>query len=291
MGVIPEILYKYLPPERIGFENGKGFFPNLEVSFTAPVEFNDPFDCALYINTTTKDYTDYLNSNENFNYTKSKLEQNLGKKVSESCVKIFIRKSKKKFKERRDKKDYISELGKEAWEISTKANIRILSLSKNYNNLLMWSHYAKNHKGFVVGIKSAYFESEIFSNLNKDIWGLKNVIYEDKLPEFNPWKNPIPTQSKLLSFFKKSKCWEYEEEVRFVGYMEEKCLNFHIEKIPNNYIESIRLGAKITDEDKTKIVNFCRESLPNVSIYQAQLQKEFYDLEFIPISSSQYDIK
>ncbi len=282
MGVIQEILYKYFPPERIGFEEGKGFFPNLEVSFTAPIEFNDPFDCSLYMNITENDYVTHLRSDESFKNIKWKLQQISSKKVKYSDVRKYIKEKIKNFRKREDKEDFLSNLGKEAWEISTKANVRILSLSKNYSNLLMWSHYAKNHTGFVVGLKSAYFESGMFKTESQGILGLREVIYEDKFAELNPLGNPDPVRN-ALPFFKKSKCWEYEEEVRFVGYLIEKDSNFHIEKIPDNFIESVRLGATITEENKAKIVNFCRENLPNVSIYQARLQKAFYALDFIKI--------
>lgn len=283
MGVIPEILYKYFPPERIGFEKGKGFFPNLEVSFTAPVEFNDPFDCVFYVKIPEKDYIAYLKSVQNFIDTKNKLQKYSLKKVKKSDVRRVINNEINTFRKRKDKDDYLSDIGLKVWEISTKSNVRILSLTRNYDNLLMWSHYAKNHTGFVVGIKSTYFESEAFKNVNRDIWGLKDVTYADKLTEFNPYENPMTNRSNSLPFFKKSKCWEYEEEVRFVGYVKEKCDNFKIEKIPNNFIESIRLGAKITEENKTKIIDFCNENLPEVSIYQARLQKAYYALDFIKI--------
>ena len=283
MGSIQEILYKYFPPERIGFEKEKGFFPNLEVSFTAPVEFNDPFDCVLYAKIPEKDYIAYLKSDQNFIDTKDNLQKRSLRKVKKSDVRRVIKNDINTFRERKDKDDYLSDIGLKAWEISTKSNVRILSLTKNYDNLLMWSHYAKNHTGFVVGIKSAYFKSETFKNVNQDIWGLKEVAYADKLTEFNPYENPITDRSNAMPFFKKSKCWEYEEEVRFVGYVKGKCNNFKIEKIPNNFIEGIRLGAKITEENKTKIINFCNENLPNVSIYQARLQKAYYALDFIKI--------
>ena len=47
-------------------------------------------------------------------------------------------------------------------------NIGVISLSENKENLLMWAHYANEHKGIVAGI--AYFPTfeSIFKNLFKE---------------------------------------------------------------------------------------------------------------------------
>lgn len=280
---IPDTLYKYLPPERIGFDEVKGFFPNLEISFTSPLLFNDPFDCSVYIRTTYKDYINYLKSTQNYNDTKQHLIQFSNKKVTSAAVKEEIRKSINEFKRVKDKENYISSLGRKAWEITTKKNIRILSLAKNFNNLLMWSHYAKNHAGFVIGISSDYFNSGDFANVNQDIFGLKKVKYDDRITVLNPWTHREPDLRSTLPFFTKSKCWEYEEEFRFVGYAKHNDNNFIIKKIPNEFIKSIILGAMLKKENKERIVTFCNQNLPMVPIYQAQLKKESYALDVILI--------
>jgi hypothetical protein len=40
------------------------------------------------------------------------------------------------------------------WNEDNASDLAFLSLSKNRNNLLMWSHYCDSHRGFIVGFDS-----------------------------------------------------------------------------------------------------------------------------------------
>ncbi|MDO6803949.1 DUF2971 domain-containing protein [Wenyingzhuangia sp. 1_MG-2023] len=87
------------------------------------------------------------------------------------------------------------------------------SLSEEPDNILMWSHYANNHKGIVVGFD--------FPDL-KNCHSLQKVKYSDNLPSFD-----IKTYAKFLikqnssflndifqDFSIKSSHWSYEKEWR-----------------------------------------------------------------------------
>ncbi|MHB1646801.1 MAG: DUF2971 domain-containing protein [Candidatus Acididesulfobacter diazotrophicus] len=56
--------------------------------------------------------------------------------------------------------------------IKTTKNQFVLSLTQSKDNILMWSHYAKSHKGFCIGFKSNFKEflesAEIAAEIKKD---------------------------------------------------------------------------------------------------------------------------
>lgn len=88
--------------------------------------------------------------------------------------------------------------------------VEILSLTYHYKNLLMWSHYAKNHKGYCIE-----FEVEDPSKIFK-------VQYLEKMPEgiTEPlyFAQDIEKRKEICKYFLyKSKVWEYENEYRVIN--------------------------------------------------------------------------
>lgn len=88
-----------------------------------------------------------------------------------------------------------------------------LSLSSTNRSTLMWSHYAQNHEGFVVGFDG---EHEYFE------YGVVNVDYKDQ----RPYLDPTQSRQDASLFYTKSTDWRYEQEYR-------KSMAF---------IESVKLG-------------------------------------------------
>lgn len=97
---------------------------------------------------------------------------------------------------------------------------RILCLAGSNDNILMWSHYGEEHKGYCC----EYWFQDIYNaiaNYN-DISGLciwSSVKYTDKRPkQFSPHSNFTWTDINdyVNAAFSKFKDWEYEKETRFV---------------------------------------------------------------------------
>ncbi|EIS3742429.1 DUF2971 domain-containing protein [Aeromonas hydrophila] len=103
----------------------------------------------------------------------------------------------------------------------------IISLSETPRNLLMWAHYADNHKGMCIGYKKNVLE-EKSSELKKDRFEIavlspKKINYdnyrfpiEDYLFPDNMSANEIEKQFVMRHFFTKSDEWIYEKEFRFI---------------------------------------------------------------------------
>lgn len=119
--------------------------------------------------------------------------------------------------------------------------IRITCFSKRFNSTLMWSHYADSHKGVCIGFE---IDSE-FCKSNDVVF--QEVDYQEK----NPINKPIKDFRSLLNevFFIKNKDWEYEKEVRMVGFEMKDC------KIGIPNITEVIFGLNTSDEDKGLIRN------------------------------------
>lgn len=124
-----------------------------------------------------------------------------------------------------------------------KNRIGIISLSETDDNLLMWSHYANEHKGLVIGFRnnpliSLIKEPKILVNdLSTDAWDTwtppysepQRVIYRKRLKFkidkfYTDYSNIIAEGAERLLFdvfLQKSDEWQYEKEHRVLFRLEQ----------------------------------------------------------------------
>ena len=123
----------------------------------------------------------------------------------------------------------------------------ICSLSKDKNNILMWSHYADGHKGVVIGVQ-----------IDSNMYDIRPVTYGE-LPEI---KNDIyndQTAIEILS--RKYVVWEYEKEERvFVNtgtkYVEVK-------------VAEVITGSKMNKDERDFIKELTIKINPDINIQHA----------------------
>ena len=121
-----------------------------------------------------------------------------------------------------------------------KDTVRIVSLSADSDNQLMWAHYADGHKGLAI-------EVEIIDEYSE----LKEVKYQG-LSELTHLaeRDPLETAKHILSH--KHEFWEYENEFR--------ALNRH-RKFVSVVVTKVIFGCKVSDDD----CRFYRELLLKLS--------------------------
>ena len=112
------------------------------------------------------------------------------------------------FKELNDPMEgyFISEnLGETEWEAMrmTKKKVRICSLSKTYDNALMWAHYADEHKGCCIEVE-----------IPDSTWKCLEVQYKATMPKLS--SGIKPDEAIKTIFGVKSDFWSYEQEVRYI---------------------------------------------------------------------------
>lgn len=183
--------FKYLNPQRIDV------LRDLNIRYSQALVFNDPFEAFPAI----------VDKGQNwyFQHFLKLMELEMKSMVFKSPLEEqnFINTCKKGFP---DFYTYCSDGGRQLTQafsiVMSDALIHgYLSLSKTSQNILMWSHYAQNHEGFVLGFDSGH---EYFQN------GVSEVRYSDQRPCLNPFQQ----QQDASLFFTKSTDWAYEQEVR-----------------------------------------------------------------------------
>ena len=127
---------------------------------------------------------------------------------------------------------------------SEKNDIHICSLSKTYNNILMWSHYADSHKGCCI-------ELEVTSEKGIDE---TSVQYVDQIGAVQG-KDYKDEAYQILS--RKLKCWDYEKEIRF---LKEIPSNTRVSKFLHIKIIRIYLGCKMSSKE----INFYKKLINSI---------------------------
>ena len=159
----------------------------------------------------------------------------------------------------------------------------ILSLSRTYKSLLMWSHYAESHKGFVIGFddKHPFFHEKALKGLTN---GLNAVIYSSLRPKIET--NDKSKYHEILCC--KSIDWSYEEEVRLFRLLSEDFetettdQNNHkvyLYEIPSEAIQEIYLGANISEKTKSEIHLAIKRNHLNCDVYQMSNSDIDFQLE------------
>lgn len=250
---VPEIVYKYRD-----WDNS--FHKNIliynELYLPAPKEFNDPFDCKIPRNFHALTPVEIENFKDDLaikNFSRSEEDGRDFKKILEDLDK------------RIENIDEFQENYNEFYFAQMNKYYGILSMSKIWNGILLWSHYANNHKGFCVGFNEEklrnagqFCRSSIVSYKSFPI--IKPVIKETDEERFNR----IQTQTTT-----KSKDWDCEEEYRFI-----RCFYPHEPKPFERLIKvkeaisEVIIGVNTSDENKEEIIAICRRD--KIPVYQAK---------------------
>ena len=173
--------------------------------------------------------------------------------------------------------------------ISNIENTGIFCATKNFSNLLMWAHYADQHKGLVLGFKPSLERDSMLMLLEPVIYSNERPAFYDPKLDWNP--DADKEASRIVSeqiikriHFTKSLHWSYEEELRFVIPDEVKqgeqasFLKFYPEELAELY-----LGCRMEENVKDQISSIALKLNPKVAIFQSKLAKYSYELEFIKI--------
>ena len=124
----------------------------------------------------------------------------------------------------------------------------ICCLTRDPLNLLMWSHYAQNHTGFVVEFDVPEYHPKSWQlTLRQFASNLmpQKVTYQPNRPVLHPHDSKQEKFDKQI--FTKGMVWEYEQEERVVDYKR----GHGIHSYNQNVLSSVIAGAKIGSKFKT----------------------------------------
>jgi hypothetical protein len=265
----PEVFYKFFPIEP--------WLPDLlsgkSLLFSSRTSFNDPFDCRPVFS--------FRAGNEAVKFFQTALRRHgLSPAKSLIAAKQAIRKANANV-------DLMAEHTRQLLD-----NVGVLCLASTWDNALMWSHYAKFHKGISIG-----FHSDV------DVFRIAQpVLYTDDLPTIFV---PVNEDPNLFfdTFQKKASCWGYENEWRVVKpnlderqqdeqFRSNVCFtsvaearNLSDQRGPGIYsfaksaIESITLGMRVSKEDERNVKQLVIEAGLKIPIYKIDPPSDTYLLK------------
>lgn len=264
-----------------------------EVWFSAPSQFNDPFDCNIPLRL-DKCPDDWLLER----MTEQALSQH-PEISSEEARKM----AKDELSKTGDSKERRA-LRRSQFKESVSPVTGVLSLTSHWNHdgaELLWSHYAERYTGFVVGLNEEAMLSWIreLSGVPEDATlhdaseGLDArpapVEYAEDMPILVPCEEPeVELIYKLVTH--KSKAWCYEDEVRYLMFNFGRDLEINplsdddrAQEIPEDAIDEVTLGVNVSTEDAKRTKKILSEKDSKVTLYWARLKEDEFGLERTPL--------
>lgn len=266
-------LYKYMSEDRV-----ENILVDNKIRFTQPVYFNDPFDVQPHIQSPNiKGFVNKINDK-----SKGILLSRLISFLVENGMRdndFNTDEHRKAFLQGLNDltHDEIDEHIKNTFNKEVNDSIGILSLTKDYENLLMWAHYANEYKGFIVEFEK---KSELFSNALK-------VEYKEERPSV---KMRRIEPNRL--FFTKSIHWKYENEYRVLKMLKDALpedinleKDMYLFRFPKIVIKSIYCGCNMDINIKKKISSIVEndKELSHVKIFDSYISDKYYKLEFVQV--------
>lgn len=172
-----------------------------------------------------------------------------------------------------------TEQGKRQLHDILRKKIKSCCFSENNNSLVMWSHYAEQHKGVCIEYDFSNLDSDNSRRLQ-----LFPIIYKNKLfnatPYIKKWmdSNEFNPFLPLLASIHKAKEWEYEAEWRLIHDEPNRLNQVKLFEMP--IPSKIILGANVEEQNKSKIQSIAEEQdipIAKMEVAENQLQLEVKD--------------
>jgi hypothetical protein len=167
--------------------------------------------------------------------------------------------------------------------------VRVLCVSEVADNLLMWAHYAELHRGAVLRFRC-------LPDINSTVCWAWQVSYSTDLPTFadlNRWVRELSGQEKrepeaiarkyLLT---KSVDWAYEKEWRVFGKQDGADDGYVYRSILPEELDAVYLGCRMGSEIQSEIARRLTGRLAHVKLYKARKSSTRFALDFDLISAS-----
>lgn len=228
---------------------------NHEMWYSAPCNFNDVFDCDVSINEKAI-FESFLSADPQ------------GRRIRQGSP-MWIKLKSDVHKQI----DYLQGTFEE-----TKQTTGISCLSESDSSLLMWAHYANNHKGMCVEYELLQISEQLkFSPIP--------VIYTDERVSLNSLISEDLRRDTMKFFVEsvttKSPEWSYEKEWRIIR--DEAACGTRWNKADKGALlemirpTSITLGCRAESDFEKSVREYCETE--KVTLYKMEKNKEKYQLD------------
>lgn len=285
-------LYKYISPDL-----WDKILKEKQIRFTQPSVFNDPFEMQPFYESFAEDAEVQKHINEP--ETKTILEEllleqypNMPAEVQNLVPVEFLKSfaaivSPFAVDNAPAVLDGLTSAISKGFYTGFNENIGVLSLSEKRDDLLMWAHYAQNHKGLVVGFDSEhkYFHQQL--SPSDEFRYVRKVHYSKNRPTIR-----LTTIEDVTGIFlTKSEEWTYEYEWRIMRPLpdatETKVINgesIHLFSFPPDCVTEVILGYRMSPELKKEILEYLSsdKQYSHVKKYVVLLDEREFKLNIIP---------
>jgi hypothetical protein len=172
------------------------------------------------------------------------------------------------------------------WQEKLLPGIRVFCVSEDRDNLLMWAHYAHDHKG-------AVFEFWSLPDEDNPLSVAQPIQYGASPPSFfseQEFLDDILSIQKLdfeslyrRYVFCKSEHWKYEKEWRVWYPLSDPTGLYDTVPIRTSGFRALYLGCQTRAEDKDALLGLVRQHYPSTRVYQASKSPVAYALAYTEI--------
>lgn len=250
-------------------KNHKKILFDNELWFSSPSNFNDPYDSVIplrYDKLTDKEFLTLMKESINLEFNKS---PRIIKRDEYRKVQKFLKKNK----------HYKTEFMNIKYPIILNQFIKILSLSKIPNNILMWSHYSNNHTGICLGFDEEKLEIDLKNNKNRlEAYQISivDINYSYEIPIIKPKLKENDVTYNLFEplLITKHTNWNYEKEKRIIIFKSNKNKYYY----SSDTLKECYLGCKMEKDKKAEVIEILKKSFPNCKIFEYQRSFDKFEL-------------
>ena len=162
---------------------------------------------------------------------------------------------------------------------------RVFCMAEEINNVVMWSHYAQEHRG--VG-----FKFRVLDEIDHIFLAAQPIKYVDSyvnLADSEGFADHLfgVKEMDLLSLcwdlvYVKHKDWSYEREWRCYKPLLDEPAGDGLEfwNCTPELFEAVYLGCCMSEDNATQIVGLVKQHLPQTEVFRARKSTRSFDLEF-----------
>lgn len=279
-------LYKY-------YDEGRyEFFKNGLIRYTQPQAFNDPFEMKPHFSTlASKQFIAELINKEYEGVIRKEynnLPDEIRHTISYREFQRLMESKKGWIKSQMEKcSDQLAPRAKKTLHDGFEKHVGVLSLTEVPDNLLMWSHYANSHQGFIVEFDADHEFFDQRKSDKDDFRCLRRVSYSKS--RSTPAFLDIVSLDDLLS---KGDVWSYEREWRMLVALEDsdcriesKPHDIHLFKTDFSAVKSVRIGVRASEETKHNIIMNINDNseLTELPVFQMELDEKHYKVNTVRI--------
>jgi hypothetical protein len=172
------------------------------------------------------------------------------------------------------------------WQEKLLPGVRVFCVSEDRDNLLMWAHYARDHKGVVFEFWSLPDEDNPLSVARPIQYGANPPPFFSEKDFLDDILSIRKLDQKSLYHryvFCKSDHWKYEKEWRVWYPLADEAGLYDTMPIRTSEFRALYLGCQICAEDKAALLELVRKHYPSTRVYQASKSPVAYALTYTEI--------